>query len=203
MVDIYFGDVHIEVTDEEARRWEGDLSGEWYPFDDTEDGNVIPDEGSSPPPIAYAIAYQIAKGFGIKKSLARISKFFINKSDMEQFLKEYRDIRDRDPSSGKYRDLIRAVANKNNFDYKYEGKEYGHLIKMWDDSGEEWQFPVKRGKYRHKDMEDRFDERGDYLSNLGVSSYDDTEKTDYMVLRDEEPSDLTDLYKKYVEEDDN
>jgi len=113
-------------------------------------GHRVPDE---PPRIHYAILYELAKGYGIHRSIRRMSKFYLSDKTIDDILDRYVKIREKSPSDGKYRDLMDAVADYHDIHYEYEKTEKGNMLKMWGDDKKEWQFPISRGEHRYKRME--------------------------------------------------
>ncbi len=167
-----------------------------YPHASLESGNILPSRGSAPPRIAYAVLYEVAKGFGIRRSVSRMSKFYISKESIEDILTIYRRIRDTSPSPGKYRDLMTAVAEYHGFDYKYEKTDYGNLLKVWGKDGREWQFPITRGESRKRKSYSR-----DYIDALDIDSLSDTQFMGYGELLKGVEGDVSGLYKRLVDKE--
>ena len=165
-----------------------------YPHAQLVHGNVFPRKGAEPPNIRYAQMYEIARGMGIRRSLSRMSKFYLTGDEMMPVLKEYMRIRGESPSKGKYRDLMTAVSNVYDIEYRYDKTEDGHLLRMWGKSGKEWQFPIRRGTSKWRDHTFR----QDYLDAMGVESLADTSYMGYKDLFNGVEHDLSGLFKRLV-----
>lgn len=122
-----------------------------YPYAPVKEGNTLPDTSADAPRLGYSVLYEVARGFGINRSLSRLSGMVGSEKQLSVILDRYEDIRRTEPSDGKYRDLMKAVAGYYDFGYEYVRTDNGHLLKMWDDEGVEWQFPIRRGESRQRD----------------------------------------------------
>jgi len=177
-----------ESIDEMVNRTPVSRQEDYYKFIDPLPGHESPSLGAESPDISYWKIYEIFRGYGIWKSLSRISKMYVDKEDFSDLLDEYRDIRSTDPSDGKYQDLARAVSRINDVDFDYEKTDYGHLLRMWDDEGVEWQLPIRRGEHLERGTYDR-----DYSESLGVDDISDTEYMSYQDIREVEHLNIDDV----------
>lgn len=119
---------------------------DWVNRDRTVDG------GASPPPMAMHKLYQIAKGYGIRRSMERLSNFYRNGDRFAKILSKYKEVSESNGGSG-YRNLMKAVAEVDDVEYNYVETEVGHRVEVKGSEGKWWQFPVKRGEHRDKEME--------------------------------------------------
>lgn len=160
-------------------------------------GHKVPD---SPPRIQYAILYELAKGYGIHRSIKRMSNFYLSDKTIDDILNRYVDIRENNPSGGKYRDLMDAVADYHGINYEYEKTEKGHMLKMWGEDEREWQFPISRGKNRYRKMEGKLYEDAvekDRLADESALEYDE------ILDKISEGGDLSGLKKRLKGDGDN
>lgn len=180
----------FDRLDEATESVEVGKADSYYKWVDPLDGHRRPRKGAESPDIAHFKLYEVFKGYGVWRSYSRLSKLYADPRSFNEVIDRYQEIRSEDPSDGKYRDLARAVADENDLDFEYEKTEFGHHVRVWDDEGVEWTFPIKRGEHK---------ERGyskDYFDALDVEDLESTEYMSYSDIKDSNVESLDEVREK-------
>lgn len=161
--------------------------GPVYKFVESLPGHESPRIGAESPDTSYYKIYEVFKGYGIWRSMSRLSKFYVNEREFSEVLDEYKSIRKSDPSDGKYVDLARAVAKRNDVDFEHEKTSYGHLIRVWDEDEVEWQLPVRRGEHKKHEQSEA------YKRALDVDNIDETQHMSYKEVKNVKAKNFEDV----------